>query len=129
MRVGRRGVAIGIAVALAVAGSAARVRASPFFDASTVSAKTVGWATYRQLDRLPQSTDGVTAAQFASTDPSERNRDYWDGPQHCLSLVIGQCVLAVHTGAGEIDGIWFTWNGGDVRSVGNISIVLDGLPL
>jgi hypothetical protein len=128
MRVGRYAVVLGIVLALAVVWPGARVWAfPPLFDASVVSPKTVGWASYRQLNRLPELTSGVAVAQFASTDPTGQNRDYWDGPQHCLSVVvIGQCVIAAQAGAGEIDGIWFTWHGGDVRSVGDISIVLDG---
>ncbi len=127
MRIGRYAVVLAVVLALVTVWSSAQVRAfPPLFTASVVSPKTVGWTSYRQLNRLPELTSGVAGAQFASTDPQGANRDYWDGPQHCLSLLVNQCVIAAHAGAGEIDGIWFTWHGGDVRSIGNISIVLDG---
>ncbi len=130
MRAGRYVVALGVVLALVVAWPGVRARAFPPVDAASVAApRVVGWTTYRQLNRLPELTPGVGAAQFASTDPRAGNRDYWDGPRHCLSAVLGQCVIAAHAGAGEIDGIWFTWHGGDVRSIGNISIVLDGRPV
>lgn len=88
-----------------------------------------GWDSYRQLNRLPELNSGVATAQFASTDPAGENNDFWDGPQDCRRPVLGQCVLAEHVGPGEIDAIWFTSNGGDVRGVGNITVIIDGRPV
>lgn len=130
---GRRSLAIAITVVSCVIGVGAPAAASPqppsAIGAAVLGKGPVGWDTYRQLDRLPEMNSGVATTQFASTDPAGANHDFWDGPQHCLHLIIGRCVIAEHTGAGEVDGLWFTWHGGDVRSVGAISIVLDGLPV
>lgn len=86
----------------------------------------VGWDTYRQLGRLPELTSGVSTAQFSSFDRTGGNNDWWSGPSQCLRQAAGQCVIAERSGAGEVDAIWFTANGGDVTSVGTITVTLDG---
>ncbi|GIH16763.1 DUF2961 domain-containing protein [Rugosimonospora africana] len=83
----------------------------------------VGWDIYRHLDQLAQIPSGVTTKQFSSFDRTGGNGDF----NRCLrTMAGGGCVLAEADGAGEIDNIWSTKNGGDVTSTGNISIVLDG---
>lgn len=87
----------------------------------------IGWDTYRHLDRLPQLTQGVQTKQFSSFDRAGGNGDF----QHCLRPgPNGGCVLAEHTGAGEIDSIWGTnfFNGTSGREdgAGNLHVVLDG---
>lgn len=124
---------LAVALTLCVLGMPGGAAAAPPYPSvanpAALGKGTVGWDTYRQLDRLPELTSGVAANQFASTDPAGRNNDYWNGPRHCLQLILGQCVIAAHAGPGEVDSIWFTWHGGNVRSVGNITILLDGLPV
>ncbi|GAA3046564.1 hypothetical protein GCM10010464_08510 [Pseudonocardia yunnanensis] len=106
----------------------------------------VGWDTYRRLDRLPELTTGVRTSQFSSSDRTGGNTDWWSNPNQCLRLNgtgaeparfdstasprlrtrATQCVVAEHSGPGEVDAIWFTWAGGNVAGVGNITITLDG---
>jgi hypothetical protein len=86
----------------------------------------VGWDVYRQLGELPQLSSGVETKQFSSFDKTGGNNDWWQGPNYCLRTINGQCVIAEDSGAGEVDEIWFTWNGGDVTSIGDITITLDG---
>jgi len=86
----------------------------------------VGWGTYRDLNALPDLSQGAEIQQFSSFDRAQNNHDWWSGPNDCLRLIGGQCVIAERSGAGEVDEIWFTWNGGDVTSVGDITITLDG---
>ncbi len=93
---------------------------------TTTNKGPVGWDVYRQLNDLPYLTSGVGTKQFSSFDRTGGNNDWWSGPNDCLRLIGGQCVIAEHSGAGEVDEIWFTWNGGDVTSVGDITITLDG---
>ncbi|HEX4223566.1 MAG TPA: glycoside hydrolase family 172 protein [Pseudonocardiaceae bacterium] len=86
----------------------------------------VGWDVYRQLGDLPLLSAGADTRQFSSFDRTGGNTDWWQGPNDCLRLIGTQCVIAENSGAGEVDEIWFTWNSGDVSSVGNITITLDG---
>ncbi|MEG8180022.1 DUF2961 domain-containing protein [Nocardia terpenica] len=83
----------------------------------------VGWDTYRQLDRLPYLAPGVETLQYSSYDRSGGNDD---GSGGCIGGGGAGCVVAEDRGAGEIDSIWFTRDGGDVTAIGNIRIELDG---
>jgi hypothetical protein len=113
--------------ALAVLGlTAIPAAAAPATPHTATDKGPVGWDVYRQLNDLPQLSSGVQTKQFSSFDRRQGNNDWWSGPNDCLRLINGQCVIAEHSGAGEVDEIWFTWNGGDVTSVGNITITLDG---
>ncbi|WP_084525821.1 glycoside hydrolase family 172 protein [Nocardia vaccinii] len=96
------------------------VHAEPF--APTPGAL-VGWDTYRQLDRLPYLAPGVQTQQFSSYDRSGGNNDGGGG---CLHGGGAGCVVAEDHGPGEIDSIWFTRDRGNVASMGNIRIELDG---
>ncbi|WP_127572210.1 glycoside hydrolase family 172 protein [Georgenia faecalis] len=87
----------------------------------------VGWDTYRRLDLLPTMTSGVQTKQFSSFDRTGGNDDGFVGTYSCLRESGDGCVLAEHTGAGEIGSIWFTRDSGDVTATGNIVIELDGV--
>jgi hypothetical protein len=96
-------------------------------DAAPSDAKgPVGWDVYRHLDRLPELTTGVQTKQFSSFDRTGGNDDGFGGRYSCLRTASGGCVIAEHSGPGEVDAIWFTRDGGDVRATGNITITLDG---
>lgn len=86
----------------------------------------VGWDVFGQLDRLPELHTGVGAEQFSSYDRAGGNDDGFVGTYSCLRQAEHGCVIAEHTGAGEIDSIWFTRDGGNVSATGNIVIELDG---
>ncbi|NBE92182.1 DUF2961 domain-containing protein [Nonomuraea sp. KC401] len=86
----------------------------------------VGWEVYRRLDRLPELTTGVQTKQFSSFDRTADNNDGFEGTYSCLSTSESGCVLAEHTGAGEVQALWFTRDGGDVTKTGTITIELDG---
>jgi len=86
----------------------------------------VGWDIYRQLDRLPELSQGARTQQFSSVDRTQRNNDNWTSTAQCYRLIDGSCVVAEHSGPGEVDAIWFTWNGGDVTNVGDLTVTLDG---
>jgi hypothetical protein len=117
----RRGVLLAAIVALSV------ISASPASAISDVGDNgPVGWDTYRLLDRLPDLHSGVGTRQFSSFDRSGGNADFWKTPDQCRRHPGDQCVIAERAGAGEIQSMWFTVNSGDVSSVGNISITLDG---
>lgn len=86
-----------------------------------------GWDTYRHLDRLAQLSTGVQTYQFSSFDRMGGNEhDGFDGRFSYLSRSRDGFVLAEAAGAGEIQSIWFTRDGGNVRGTGNIIIELDG---
>jgi Protein of unknown function (DUF2961) len=86
----------------------------------------VGWDVYRHLERLPELTTGVRTRQFSSFDRAGGNDDGFDGRYSCLRTAADGCVIAEHSGPGEVETIWFTRDGGDVRATGNITITLDG---
>ncbi|MGI8695523.1 MAG: DUF2961 domain-containing protein, partial [Mycobacteriales bacterium] len=90
--------------------------------AAAVSRGPIGWDTYRRLDRLPDLTAGVATKQFSGFDRSGGNGDF----SHCLTQAADGCVIAQASGAGEVDSIWFTRDGGDVTTTGNITVTLDG---
>ncbi|QFY10419.1 DUF2961 domain-containing protein [Nonomuraea phyllanthi] len=86
----------------------------------------VGWDVYRRLDRLPELPVGVQTKQFSSFDRTGDNNDGFEGTYSCLGTTEQGCVIAEHTGAGEVQAIWFTRDGGDVTRTGKITIELDG---
>ena len=92
--------------------------------------RTVGWDTYRRLDRLPYLTRDTQTLQVSSFDRSGGDFDLSTGNQNgsggCLASGGAGCVIAEDHGAGEIDSIWFTRDGGNVTRIGTIRIELDG---
>jgi Protein of unknown function (DUF2961) len=94
------------------------------------SEKTVGWDTYRHLDRLPYLNADTQALQVSSFDRSGGNYDISTGNKNgsggCLASGGAGCVIAEDRGAGEIDSIWFTRDDGNVTAIGKIRIDLDG---
>ena len=97
---------------------------------SAVGEKTVGWDTYRRLDRLPYLSSDTQSLQLSSFDRSGGNYDISTGNKNgsggCLASGGAGCVVAEDRGAGEIDSIWFTRDGGNVTALGTIRIDLDG---
>ncbi|MEH1163821.1 DUF2961 domain-containing protein [Micromonospora sp. CPCC 205539] len=85
-----------------------------------------GWEVYRRLDRLPELAAGSRTRQFSSFGRDGSNDDGFGGTYSCLRQA-GGCVIAEHRGAGEIQSIWFTRDGGDVSATGWIRIELDGV--
>src|ERR1700747_1848482 len=104
------------------------VRAEPV--STGLGEKTVGWDTYRRLDRLPYLSADTQSLQLSSFDRSGGNYDIFTGNKNgsggCLASGGAGCVVAEDRGAGEIDSIWFTRDGGNVTALGNIRIDLDG---
>lgn len=92
--------------------------------------KLVGWDTYRHLDRLPYLSGDTQSLQVSSFDRSGGNFDISTGNKNgtggCLAAGGAGCVIAEDRGAGEIDSIWFTRDGGNVTALGAIRIELDG---
>lgn len=90
----------------------------------------VGWDTYRRLDRLPYLSAGTQTLQVSSFDRSGGDFDISTGNKNgsggCLASGGAGCVIAEDRGAGEIDSIWFTRDGGNVTRIGAIRIELDG---
>lgn len=66
---------------------------------------------------------GVETKQFSSFDRAGGNGDF----SRCLTASTAPCVIADHNGPGEVESIWFTRDGGDVRATGNITVTLDGV--
>lgn len=99
-------------------------------DTSPTGARMVGWDTYRRLDRLPYLNPGAQTLQVSSFDRSGGDFDISTGNRNgsggCLAPGGAGCVIAEDHGAGEIDSIWLTRDGGNVRALGNIRIELDG---
>lgn len=119
-----------VLVLMLVIGTAAPAAATPPTTrtnaAETARHGTVGWDTFRHLDRLAEIGRDAKALQFSSFDRTDGNNDGFEGTYSCLSQTDAGCVIADHTGAGEITSIWFTRDGGDVSKTGTITIELDG---
>ena len=117
----RIGVVALLAAALGILGLASAQAAAPQHSDSAKGP--VGWDVYRHLDRFAELPQGVQTKQFSSFDRVGGNGDF----ARCLSTRSdGSCVLAQASGAGEVDSIWETRDGGDVTATGNITVVLDG---
>ncbi|OBG98639.1 hypothetical protein A5697_15750 [Mycobacterium sp. E3251] len=90
----------------------------------------VGWDTYRRLDRLPYLRADTQALQLSSFDRSGGDFDLSTGNRNgtggCLTSGGAGCVIAEDRGAGEVDSIWLTRDGGKVTRIGNIRVELDG---
>ncbi len=115
---------------LGIAGVAAagRVNAQPL--SAGLGERAVGWDVYRRLDRLPYLAADTQALQVSSFDRSGGDFDLSTGNRNgtggCLASGGAGCVIAENRGAGEVDSIWFTRDGGNVRAIGKIRIELDG---
>ncbi|WP_019853154.1 glycoside hydrolase family 172 protein [Actinopolyspora mortivallis] len=116
------------ATAAAVGPPPRSARAATHSDTATSVGKgPVGWQTYRRLDRLGEPRPAQHSAQFSSFSRSGSNDDGFEGTYSCLRTTERGCVIAEHTGPGEITSLWFTrqpW--GDVSATGDIRIDLDG---
>lgn len=99
-------------------------------DTNQSGARMVGWDTYRRLDRLPYLNPGSQTLQVSSFDRSGGDFDMSTGNRNgsggCLGTGGAGCIIAEDHDAGEIDSIWLTRDGGNVRALGNIRIELDG---
>jgi Protein of unknown function (DUF2961) len=115
---------------LGIAGAAGAGAAPVQPVTKALGEKTVGWDTYRHLDRLPYLSVDTQALQLSSFDRSGGNFDISTGNKNgsggCLASGGAGCVVAEDRGAGEIDSIWFTRDGGNVTALGTIRIDLDG---
>jgi hypothetical protein len=90
----------------------------------------VGWDTYRRLDQLPYLRADTQTLQVSSFQRSGGDFDISTGNKNgsggCLTSGGAGCVIAEDHGAGEVDSIWFTRDGGNVRGLGRIRVELDG---
>ena len=115
---------------LVIACAAGAAAAPPGPVSSALGERTVGWDTYRHLDLLPYLSADTRTRQLSSFDRSGGNYDISTGNKNgnggCLASGGAGCVVAEDRGAGEIDSIWFTRDGGNVTALGNIRIDLDG---
>src|ERR1035441_10344966 len=95
-----------------------------------IGEKAVGWDTYRRLDRLPYLSADTETLQVSSFDRTGGDFDITTGNQNgsggCLASGGVGCVIAEDRGAGELDSIWFTRDGGNVSRMGAIRVDLDG---
>ena len=95
-----------------------------------IGERAVGWDTYRRLDRLPYLSADTETLQVSSFDRTGGDFDITTGNQNgsggCLASGGVGCVIAEDRGAGEVDSIWFTRDGGNVSRMGAIRVDLDG---
>lgn len=87
----------------------------------------VGWDTFRTLDGLSRLRQGEQSRQFSSFARDGSNDDGFNGTFSCLRNTDRGCVIAEHSGPGEISSMWFTRDPlGDVSATGQILVELDG---
>ena len=115
---------------LGIAGIAAAGTAPAGPTVSGLGERVVGWDTYRRLDRLPYLSADTQTLQVSSFERNGGNFDISTGNNNgsggCLASGGVGCVIAEDRGAGEVDSIWFTRDGGNVTRMGRIAIDLDG---
>jgi D-arabinan exo alpha-(1,3)/(1,5)-arabinofuranosidase (non-reducing end) len=115
-------------VGIAGVGAATAAPAEPL--SAGLGERTVGWDTYRRLDRLPYLSADTRSLQLSSFDRSGGDFDISTGNKNgsggCLASGGAGCVIAEDRGAGEVDSIWFTRDGGKLTAMGKIRIELDG---
>lgn len=118
---------ISVIVTLLLVGTSIPAAANPPAPtAETNRHGTVGWDTFRHLDRLAEIGRDARSLQFSSFDRTDGNNDGFEGTYSCLRESDDGCVIADHEGAGEVTSIWFTRDGGDLSNTGMITIELDG---
>ncbi len=119
-----------LALLLGIAGVAAAGRAAAGPAITGPGERAVGWDTYRRLDRLPYLRADTETLQVSSFDRSGGDFDFSTGNHNgsggCLASGGAGCVIAEDRGAGEVDSIWLTRDGGNVTRIGKIRIDLDG---
>ena len=119
-----------VSLLLGIAGVAAATAASAEPVITRTGARAVGWDTYRRLDLLPYLSGDTQTVQVSSFDRSGGDFDISTGNRNgtggCLAPGGAGCVVAEDHGAGEVDSIWFTRDGGNVTATGTIRIELDG---
>jgi hypothetical protein len=87
----------------------------------------VGWDAFRSLDGLSRLRSGEQSRQFSSFARDGSNDDGFNGTYSCLHTTDRGCVIAEHSGPGEISSMWFTRDPlGDVSATGQIIVELDG---
>ena len=103
-------------LAITGVGATGKARAEP--GSPGVGDRVVGWDTYRRLDRLPYLRADTQTLQVSSFDRSGGDFDISTGNKNgtggCLAPGGAGCVVAEDHGAGEVDSIWFTRDGGNV---------------
>src|ERR1700757_192059 len=108
--------------------AAGTARAEPVI--AGLGERVVGWDTYRRLDRLPYLSAETQTLQVSSFDRSGGDFDITTGNKNgtggCLASGGAGCVIAEDRGAGGVDSIWFTRDGGNLTKMGSIRIDLDG---
>ncbi|MFZ1177751.1 MAG: DUF2961 domain-containing protein, partial [Mycobacterium sp.] len=119
-----------VLLVLAIAGVAAAGTAPAEPIITVLGEKVTGWDTYRRLDRLPYLSADTQTLQVSSFERSGGDFDISTGNRNgsggCLAPGGAGCVIAEDRGAGEVDSIWFTRDGGNVTRIGTIRIDLDG---
>lgn len=122
--------AVSAALLTAVAGIGVAATASAEPIVTAPGERAIGWDLYRRLDRLPYLSADTQSLQVSSFDRSGGDFDISTGNKNgsggCLASGGAGCVIAEDHGAGEVDSIWFTRDGGNVRAIGAIRIELDG---
>ena len=95
-------------------------------DASASARGPIGLNDWRDLNQLPVNPVGVQTRMFSSFDRTGANDDGFSGKYSCLRQATQGCVIADDHGAGEINMMWFTRNGGPENATGTITVILDG---
>src|ERR1700722_1256339 len=130
MPVAARALSATFALLLAIAGVAAAGLAHAEPSSPGLRDRLVGWDTYRRLDRLPYLSADTQTLQVSSFDRTGGDFDITTGNQNgsggCLASGGVGCVIAEDRGAGEVDSIWLTRDGGNVSRMGAIRVDLDG---
>ncbi len=122
--------ALSVLLLLGIAGTAAAGVAPAEPTVKGRAEKTVGWDTYRRLDRLPYLSADSQTLQVSSFDRTGGDFDISTGNRNgtggCLSSGRAGCILAEDHGAGEVDSIWLTRDRGNMAAIGAIRVELDG---
>jgi Protein of unknown function (DUF2961) len=119
-----------VAVLGLVGGAQARPRTAQTSETAASAVRMrgpIGWQSYRRLDLLPYIRQGVATYQTSSADPTGHNDDGYSGRYSCLHRVRLGCVMAEHTGPGELESVWTAGNQeANPFPSGHLIIQLDG---
>jgi hypothetical protein len=118
---------VGMAAVVVVGMTAAGV--SPAAASQPHGGRSVGWDTFRHVDRLPYLDAGAQTREYSSFDRTGGDFNPLTGNDNGSGGCIGRggagCVIAADAGPGEIDSIWFTRDHGVVSAMGRIRVELD----
>lgn len=117
---------LGLALGAVLLATSPPAGAAPEPSPATGGKGPIGWEVYRDLDAMARLRPDAQVRQFSSFDRTGGNDDGFENTYSCLRHTDDGCVIAEHSGAGQLESMWFTRDFGSMVHNGRIRVELDG---